>query len=54
MLRILEQEPSVSQRELARRLGMSLGGIHYCLQALVSKGFVKLEASAPEALRADG
>jgi EPS-associated MarR family transcriptional regulator len=43
VLRILEQEPSVSQRELARRLGMSLGGIHYCLQALVSKGFVKLE-----------
>ena len=43
VLRILEQEPSISQRELASRLGLSLGGLNYCLRALVDKGFVKLE-----------
>lgn len=43
VLRILEKEPSISQRELASRLGLSLGGLNYCLRALMDKGFVKLE-----------
>ena len=43
VLRILEQEPSISQRALASRLGLSLGGLNYSLRALVDKGFVKLE-----------
>lgn len=43
LLRILESNPGVTQRELARRLDLSLGGLHYCLRALVAKGFVKLE-----------
>ena len=43
MLRILEQEPDISQLTLADRLGLSLGGLNYCLKALIDKGFVKLE-----------
>ena len=43
VLRILEQEPDISQRALADRLGLSLGGLNYCLKALINKGFVKLE-----------
>lgn len=42
VLRTLEQEPDISQRELADRLGLSLGGLNYSLKALIDKGFVKL------------
>ena len=43
VLRLLEREPDISQRELADRLGLSLGGLNYCLKALMDKGLVKLE-----------
>jgi EPS-associated MarR family transcriptional regulator len=43
VLNILELEPDISQRALADRLGLSLGGLNYCLKALIDKGFVKLE-----------
>jgi EPS-associated MarR family transcriptional regulator len=39
----LQDEPRVSQRGLASDLGVSLGGVNYCLKALISKGFVKAE-----------
>lgn len=42
LLRELESKPDVSQRELAARLGVSLGGVNYCMRALVNKGWVKL------------
>lgn len=41
VLKILEVYPEITQRELAAKLGLSLGGINYCLTALVEKGFVK-------------
>ena len=41
ILRILEEEPEISQRELARELGISLGKANYCLQALIEKGWIK-------------
>lgn len=41
ILKRLEQEPEISQRELARELGISLGRVNYCLKALIEKGFVK-------------
>lgn len=41
VLKLLEENPEISQRELARKLGMSLGKANYCLRALVEKGFVK-------------
>ena len=40
---LLDQNPDLSQRELSRRLGISLGRVNYCLQALASKGWLKLE-----------
>ena len=43
LLYLLEQHPGLSQRELARRLGISLGRVNYCLQALAAKGWLKLE-----------
>ena len=42
-LRLLEQDPSMSQRELAKALGVSLGKAHYLLRALLDKGLVKIE-----------
>jgi MarR family transcriptional regulator, temperature-dependent positive regulator of motility len=41
VLRIIEEEPQVTQRELAARLGISVGKVNYCLNALIEKGFVK-------------
>ena len=41
ILKKLEEDPQISQRDLARELGISLGKANYCLQALVEKGLVK-------------
>ena len=41
LLRLLEPNPALSQREVARELGISLGKVNYCLQALISKGLIK-------------
>lgn len=42
LLRTLEDNPSLSQRDLAKRLGVSLGKINFCLNALVAKGCLKV------------
>ena len=42
LLRRLELEPHLNQRGLAQRLGLSLGKVNYCVQALVSKGLIKI------------
>ena len=41
IIRELEKAPEQSQRELSKRCGVSLGSIHYCINALVEKGYVK-------------
>jgi EPS-associated MarR family transcriptional regulator len=41
LLKLLDANPQMSQRDLARELGISLGKVNYCLRALVSKGWVK-------------
>ena len=41
LLKVLEVQPNLSQRELARELGVSLGKINYCLAALIDKGWIK-------------
>lgn len=43
VLRILELNPGISQRQLSRELGVSLGKTHYLLRALLDKGLVKAE-----------
>lgn len=42
ILRLIEERPNISQRELARALGVSLGKSHYLLKALLEKGLVKV------------
>ena len=42
VLRALEANPKLSQRQLATELGVSLGGVNYALKALVERGFVKV------------
>ena len=43
VLALLERSPDISQRELARQLGVSLGGANYALRALVDRGMVKAQ-----------
>ena len=43
VLRALEANPELSQRQLAAQLGVSLGGVNYVLKALVERGFVKAD-----------
>lgn len=42
IMRILQDNPDLTQRELADKLGISVGGLNYCLKALINKGFVKM------------
>jgi EPS-associated MarR family transcriptional regulator len=41
VLDMLEEEPELTQRELAQKLGISLGGVNYCLKALIEIGHIK-------------
>ena len=41
IIRELEKAPEQSQRALSKSCGVSLGSIHYCMRALVEKGYVK-------------
>ena len=43
VLRILEQKPKISQRQLAEKVNVSLGAVNYCLHALAEKGLIKFE-----------
>ena len=43
VMRILQDNPDLTQRELAEKLGISVGGLNYCLKALMEKGFVKMK-----------
>ena len=43
VIRLLYEDPSISTREIARRVGISNGAAYYCVSALIDKGFVKLQ-----------
>ena len=43
LLKLLQDQPQMSQRGLAQAMGVSLGKANYCLNALMEKGLVKLE-----------
>lgn len=43
ILRLLEDNPDISQREIAQKLGISLGGANYCLKALIDIGHIKIQ-----------
>ena len=42
VLKLLQDNPDLSQRDLADQLGISHGKINYCLRALIDKGLIKL------------
>jgi EPS-associated MarR family transcriptional regulator len=42
LMQLLHDKPHMSQREMAKALGISFGGINYCLNALIEKGLVKI------------
>ena len=42
LLKLLQQHPDWSQRQIARGMGISLGKVNYCLRALTERGFVKV------------
>jgi EPS-associated MarR family transcriptional regulator len=42
LMQLLHDNPHMSQRDMANALGISYGGINYCLNALIEKGFVKI------------
>ncbi|MFY9260269.1 MAG: MarR family EPS-associated transcriptional regulator [Gallionella sp.] len=42
LLKILAENPTLSQRDLAKQLGLSLGKVNFCLNALIRKGCVKV------------
>jgi EPS-associated MarR family transcriptional regulator len=43
VMRLLQENPDLTQRELAQKLGVSVGGLNYCLKALMEKGLVKMQ-----------
>ena len=43
LLKELSEDSTLSQRELSRRLGLSLGKVNYVLNALIDKGFIKVK-----------
>lgn len=43
VLRLLQTNPDLTQRELAEQLSLSVGAMNYCLKALMAKGWVKMQ-----------
>jgi len=43
LLKILEQKPDLTQRQLAKELGVSLGKTHYLIKSLIEIGWIKLD-----------
>jgi EPS-associated MarR family transcriptional regulator len=44
VLRLLQDNPDLTQREIAQSLGLSTSGLNYCLKALIAKGWVKVQS----------
>ena len=43
VMRLLEEDPTISTRNIAQKVGISNGAAYYCVTALIEKGFVKLK-----------
>ena len=43
ILRMLQDNPDLTQREIAQSLGLSTSGLNYCLKALIAKGWIKVQ-----------
>jgi EPS-associated MarR family transcriptional regulator len=42
LLKLIEANPGINQREMAEAMGVSLGKVNYCVKALVQKGIIKI------------
>jgi len=42
VMHLLQKNPHITQRELSRELGLSLGKLNYCIKALANKGWIKI------------
>jgi len=42
LLKILDKDPNLTQRQMAQKMGISLGKVNYCLSELAKKGFIKI------------
>ena len=42
LLKVLSQDPNRGQRDMAKRMGISLGKVNYCISKLASKGWIKI------------
>jgi EPS-associated MarR family transcriptional regulator len=42
ILDILDKNPTITQRDLAKRIGISLGGVNFCIKALIEIGHIKI------------
>ncbi|MCG5541974.1 MULTISPECIES: MarR family EPS-associated transcriptional regulator [unclassified Halorhodospira] len=53
VLRLLDQNPNLSQRQIARELGLSVGKTNYAVRAVISRGWVKAQnfSNAPDKRR---
>lgn len=40
---MLQDNPDMTQREIAEKLGISTSGLNYCLKALIDKGCIKVQ-----------
>ena len=43
LMHIVHENPNISQRQLAKKIGLSIGKVNYCLKALIDIGFVKVD-----------
>tara|TARA_Y100000816_G_C25927391_1_gene483600 strand:- start:261 stop:581 length:321 start_codon:yes stop_codon:yes gene_type:complete len=43
ILRVIVNQPKSTQRDLAKRLNLSLGKVNYCIKALKQKGYIKIK-----------
>lgn len=43
LLKLLDEQPHLTQRELAKAMGVSLGKVNYCLRALIDVGMIKVD-----------
>ena len=43
LLRLIESSPEISQREISKKSGLSLGKVNYCLKSLANKGWIKIK-----------
>ena len=43
LLKLIEAEPHLSQRDIAQKMGVSLGKVNYCLKSLIDKGYIKFQ-----------